>query len=126
TYLPTGVFRLHLYDDYTKPLALKLAREISGTLVIKDPKTGRDKEIPLVRSGRYLQATIGKQPLPAQMYAKVAFKPGDRDNRFDFSFDAFSKEPKAAPSTTMTTAMPAAPPASATPAAATAPTPAPD
>jgi hypothetical protein len=126
TYLTTGVFRLHLYDDYTKPLALKLAREISGTLVIKDPKTGRDKEIPLVRSGRYLQASIGKQPFPAQMYAKVVFKPGDRDNRFDFSFDAFSKEPKAAPSTTMTSAMPAAAPASATPDAASAPTPAPD
>jgi len=107
TYLPTGVFRMHLYDDYTKPLALKLAREISGTLVVKDAKTGRDKAIPLVRSGRYMQATIGKQPFPAQMYAKVAFKSGDRDTRFDFSFDAFSKEPKVAPSTTMTSAMPA-------------------
>ena len=105
---------------------MKLAREISGTLVIKDPKTGRDKEIPLVRSGRYLQATIGKQPLPAQMYAKVAFKPGDRDNRFDFSFDAFSKEPKATPSTTMTTGMPATSSAPATPVAAATPMPVPD
>ena len=25
TYLPTGVFRMHLYDDFTKPLTLKLA-----------------------------------------------------------------------------------------------------
>ena len=126
TYLPTGVFRMHLYDDYTKPLTLKLAREISGTLVVKDPKTGADKEIPLVRNGRYLQAALGKQPFPAQMYAKVAFKPGDRDTRFDFSFDAFSKEPKVAPSSTMTTAMPATSPAATTPAAATPPTPAPD
>jgi hypothetical protein len=130
TYLPTGVFRMHLYDDYTKPLALKLAREISGTLVVKDPKTGGDKEIPLVRNGRYLQAAIGKQPFPAQLYAKVAFKPGDRDTRFDFSFDAFSKEPKVAPSTTMTNAMPGTAPASTAPAAAApvtaAPTPAPD
>ena len=111
TYLPTGVFRMHLYDDYTKPLTLKLAREISGTLVVKDPKTGNDKEVPLLRNGRYLQAAIGKQPFPAQLYAKVAFKPGDRDTRFDFSFDAFSKEPKVAPSATMTTAMPATSPA---------------
>jgi len=126
TYLPTGVFRLHLYDDYTKPLALKLAREISGTLVIKDSKTGRDKEIPLVRSGRYLQAPIGKQPFPAQMYAKISFKPGDRDNRFDFSFDGFSKEPKVAPSTTMTGGMPATSSAPATPVAPATSPPAPD
>jgi hypothetical protein len=135
TYLPTGVFRIHLYDDFTKPLTLKLAREISGTLVVKDPKTGKDKEIPLVRNGRYLQAAIGKQPFPTQMYAKVAFKPGERDTRFDFSFDAFSKEPKVAPSTTMTNAMPGTAPASTAPAAAApvtaapvtaAPTPAPD
>jgi len=134
TYLPSGVFRMHLYDDYTKPLTLKLAREISGTLVVQDPKTGKDKEIPLVRNGRYLQAPIGKQPFPAQMYAKVAFKPGDRDTRFDFSFDGFSKEPKVAPSATTTAAMPATSPPSTTPAtspasttpAVTPPTPAPD
>jgi hypothetical protein len=126
TYLATGVFRMHLYDDYTKPLTLKLAREISGTLVVKDPKTGKDKEVPLVRNGRYLQAAIGKQPFPAQMYAKVAFKPGDNNTRFDFSFEAFSKEPKVAPSATMTTAMPAVSPASTTASAATPPTPAPD
>jgi hypothetical protein len=123
TYLPTGVFRMHLYDDYTKPLALKLAREISAVIVTKDPKTGREKEIPLVRSGRYLQAAIGKQPFPAQMYAKVTFRAGDRDTRFDFSFDAFSKEPKVAPSTTMTGAMPATPSAPVASVAA-APTPA--
>jgi len=109
TYLPAGIFRLHLYDDFTKPLSLKLAREISAVLVTKDAKTGKDKEVPLVRTGRYLQASIGKQPFPLQLFAKVKFKPGDRENRFDFSFDAFSKEPKVVPSTTMTGGMPAAP-----------------
>jgi hypothetical protein len=109
TYLPAGVFRLHLYDDFTKPLSLKLAHEISAVLVTKDAKTGKDKEVPLVRTGRYLQASIGKQPFPLQMFAKVKFKPGDRENRFDFSFDAYSKEPKVVPSTTTTGGMPAAP-----------------
>ena len=126
TYLPTGIFRLHLYDDYTKPLALKLAREISGVIVARDPKTGQEKEIRLARSGRYLQAPIGKQPFPAQMYAKVTFKPGDRDTRFDFSFDAFSKEPKVAPSTTMTNAMPVTPSAPMPPVAPTTSASAPD
>ena len=38
---------------------------MSATLVVKDPKTGKDKDVPLVRNGRYLQAAIGKQPFPA-------------------------------------------------------------
>jgi hypothetical protein len=117
TYLRTGVFRLHLYDDYTKPLPLKQVREVSAVLVAKDPKTGKEKEIPLARSGRYLQAPIGRRDLPAQMFARVTFKAGDHEHRFDFSFDGFSKEPKAVPATNMTSAMPVAFPASpATPA----------
>jgi hypothetical protein len=115
TYLPTGVFRLHLYNDYTKPLPLKQVREVSAVLVAKDPKTGTDKEIPLTRSGRYLQAPIGRRTFPAPMFAKVTFKAGDHEHRFDFSFDGFSKEPKTVPATSMTNAMPItplAPPAS--------------
>ena len=113
TYLASGVFRLHLYDDYTKPLPLKQVQEISALLVAKDTKTGNEKEIPLTRSGRYLQAPIGRQAFPAQMFAKVRFKTGEPQHRFDFSFDAFSKEPKVKPSTTMTGAMPMAPTAAA-------------
>ena len=86
TYLPTGVFRMHLYDDYTKPLTLKLAREISGTLVVKDPKTGEGQGNPTraqrpvsaggdwqaavpgadVREGR-LQARRSRHPLRFQL-----------------------------------------------------------
>jgi hypothetical protein len=120
TYLPTGVFRMHLYDDYTKPLPVAQVRTISGAVVVKDPRTGEDKTIPLTRSGQYLQGTVGKLPFPAVMYAKVKFKPEAPDNRFDFTFDSYSKEPApgAAPRTTSAapTAAPAAAPA--TPAAA--------
>ena len=122
TYLPTGVFRLHLYDDYTKPLPLKQVQEVSAVVVAKDAKTGQEKTIPLVRSGRYLQAPIGKQPFPTQMFAKVKFKAGEQEHRFDFGFDAFSKEPKVAPTTTMTGGMPTTVPAIA-PASAPAPVP---
>src|SRR6267378_2817828 len=44
TYLPSGVFRLHLYDDYTKPLPLKQLQEVSAVVVAKDAKTGKEKE----------------------------------------------------------------------------------
>jgi hypothetical protein len=115
TYLPTGVFRMHLYDDYTKPLPLAQVRAISGTLVVKEPRTGEEKTIPLTRSGQYLQGTIGKLPFPAVMYAKVKFKPDAPDNRFDFTFESYSKEPTAGAAPRTTNAAPTAAPA--TPAA---------
>jgi hypothetical protein len=117
TYLSSGVFRLHLYDDYTKPLPLAQAREVSASLFVKDPKTGKETAIPLARVGRTLQAPIGKHPLPTQMYAKVRFKPGGPQSRFDFGFEDFSKEPPKTATPTMTMNAPAssgmpAPPAS--------------
>jgi hypothetical protein len=118
TYLPSGVFRLHLYDDFTKPLPLAQVRAINAELVTKDPRTGQEKTVSLVRSGRYLQAGIGKLPLPAAMHAHVQFKPDGPHNRFDFTFETYSKEPAAAPTTTMTSAAPANAP---TPAPTTAP-----
>jgi heavy metal-binding protein len=134
TYLPTGVFRMHLYDDYTKPLPLAQVRTISGAVVVKDQRTGEEKTIPLTRSGQYLQGTVGKVPFPAVMYAKVKFKPDAPDNRFDFTFDSYSKEPApgAAPRTTSAapTGAPAttsaAPAASATTATSTSTSPAPE
>jgi hypothetical protein len=126
TYLPTGVFRMHLYDDYTKPLPLAQVRNISGTIVVKDQRSGEEKTILLTRSGQYLQGTIGKLPFPAVMYAKVKFKPDAPENRFDFTFDSYSKEPTAgaAPRTTSAapTAAPAAPAAASTPSTTTAST----
>jgi hypothetical protein len=111
TYLPSGIFRLHLYDDFTKPLPIAQVRMMTAEVVINDPRSGQEKKIPLVRTGRYLQAAIGKVPLPAKMYAHVQFKSGGPHNRFDFAFETYSKEPAAgaAPTATMTSAMPAAP-----------------
>jgi hypothetical protein len=121
TYLPTGVFRMHLYDDYTKPLPLAQVRNISGTVFVKDQRTGEEKTIPLTRSGQYLQGTVGKLPFPAVMYAKVKFKADAPENRFDFTFDGYSKEPAPGAAPRTTTAAPTAAPA--TPAAAPTPSP---
>lgn len=112
-YLPSGVFRMYLYDDFTKPLKAVDARPITARLVTKqvyDPSTAKENEIekyPLVRKGSYLEAPIGQRSLPARMSAKVTFKAGDKENLFDFTFDAFSKDP-AAPAT-VTSAAPAKP-----------------
>lgn len=112
TYLSTGVFRMHFYDDFTKPLPLAQVRTITAEVVVKDARTSEEKRIPLVRSGRSMQATVGKLPLPAPMYAHVQFKPDGPHNRFDFTFESYSKEPGTAPTATMTAA-PAASPAPA-------------
>jgi hypothetical protein len=116
TYLPSGVFRLHLYDDFTRPLPLADVRAIKADVVVKDARTGNEKTIALARSGRYMQAAIGKLPLPASMYAHVQFKPDGPHNRFDFTFDGYSKEPPAAPRVTSAAPAPAAatPPPAAT------------
>jgi hypothetical protein len=125
TYLPSGVFRLHLYDDYTKPLPAAQVRTITGSVVVKDLRSGQEKTVALTRNGPYLQGAVGKLALPAAMYAKVKFKADGPDNRFDFTFDGYSKEPApgAAPRTTSAApvAAPAPTPAAAAPAAAAPP-----
>jgi hypothetical protein len=108
TFLPSGVFRLHLYDDFTRPLTAALVQAMKAEVVVKDSPSGAEKTIPLVRSGRYMQARVGKLPLPAAMYARVQFKPGGAQNRFDFTFESYSKEPTAS-TATLTSSTPAAP-----------------
>jgi hypothetical protein len=123
TYLPTGVFRMHFYDDFTKPLPASQVAAMKATLVTTDPSTGKEVTTPLVRNGRTLQARIGKLPLPATMHAQVQFKADGPPNRFDFSFDSYSKEPVA--TATMTSAAPAtASPSSSTASAPAIPAPA--
>jgi Heavy metal binding domain len=112
-YLSTGVFRLYLYDDFTKPLPLDQVRAATARIVTKqtfDTATKATKELaaaPLVRNGRFLEARIGRLALPAQMTAKVSFKKGGPEHVFDFAFEGFSKEPPAG--TRLTTAAPMPP-----------------
>jgi hypothetical protein len=132
-YLPSGVFRLYLYDDFTRPLSLAKVRAISARIVTKqqfDPATRTTKEVsavPLVRNGRYLEGRIGALPLPAQMSAKVKFEPAAPEHLFDFTFDAYSKDPGVVRRVLTPMTSTTAPPVSTAAAAATpAPTPIPD
>ena len=114
-YLSTGMFRLYLYDDFTKPLPLNQVRDVTARIVTRqtfDAPTRTTKEIaaaPLVRNGRYVEARVGKLPLPAQMTAKVTFKRGDPEHVFDFAFESFSKEPAAGARITTAAPMPTPP-----------------
>jgi hypothetical protein len=103
-YPEPGVFRLYLYDNYSRPLPATVAR---GRAVVREEpdEGGRVREVqavPLVPSpdGRYLEARVGLLPLPAEITAKLTFQddqPGattsGEEARFDFVFAALSSEP---------------------------------
>src|SRR5437773_10115732 len=96
TYPKAGLFRMHFYDDFTKPLT---AKDFSGTIVVLD---ATDKEIAsfpltLARGGQTMEAQIKGATLPLKTAAKVKFDKGGPENRFDFTFTELSKEPPPAP-----------------------------
>jgi heavy metal-binding protein len=97
TYRDGGVFRMYLYDDFTKPLARDQVRLMTGRILMKGGAS-----IPLVpvQNGRYLEAKIGKLPFPAEMAAKLQFKSTSPEHHFDFTFPEYSKEPVAPVTTT--------------------------
>ena len=118
TYPRAGVFRLYLYDDFTRPLKaaeVKKITALSPVVVIQnvDPAThvstpGRSFALVGAPNGRYLEARVGSIALPASFQAKVKFPPTGRQSVFDFTFDRLTKEPTGSPTTTMTTTAPAA------------------
>jgi Heavy metal binding domain len=118
-YYASGAFRLYLYDDFTKPLPLQDVRATKARLILKD-----GKEVPLVRNGRFLEAKLGKLPLPVSVQAKVKFQETSPEHQFDFTFEKFSVDaPVPAATTTMTSATtPTAPPAAPSPSAGAATT----
>ena len=106
TYESDEIFRVYLYDDYTKPLPADLAKQVTGRIVTQetfDKATKTTKEIAAVplrlsRDGDYLEAPLGRLKLPADMTAKLKFKSGDQEYRFDFTFAEFSVDKAATPS----------------------------
>jgi hypothetical protein len=131
-YLPNGVFRLYLYDDFTKPLSPAKMTPIKARVVTQqtyDPATRTTKEItafPLVRNGRVLEARVGALPMPSRISAKVKFEPTGPEHLFDFAFDAYSRDPAAAPRVTTAAPSTSTPVPAATAAATPDPSPIPD
>jgi hypothetical protein len=104
-YSQDETFRVYLYDDYTKPLAPELAKQVAGRVVMKetfDPATRTTREISvaplaLAANGEYLEAHVGRMKLPAEMTAKVKFTRDTQEYRFDFAFPEFSVDASAVP-----------------------------
>lgn len=100
TYPQEGLFRLHLYDDYSKPLPAEKLKQVRGRIVTKetfDSATRTTREVvayPLVpsASGQYLEATIQPLSPPAQMTAKIRVAGDGPEYHFDFTFPVFSRD----------------------------------
>jgi hypothetical protein len=92
TYRSGGVFRMYLYDDFTRPLANDQVRQMTGRVITKG---GASFPLVPVQNGRYLEAKVGKIAFPAEMAAKVTFKASAPEHHFDFAFPEYSKEPAA-------------------------------
>ena len=57
----------------------------------------------------FVMVAVGMACGSFEYAGNVKFAPGGKDNRFDFTFPGYSKEPHATPTATMTNAAPAAP-----------------
>jgi len=89
TFPRAGLFRLYLYDDYTKPLARDRVRAVTGQVVIR----GATFRLTSARNGAYLEARLGSNSLPAEMQARLQFASSDaRQYVFDFNFSDYTTD----------------------------------
>jgi len=95
-----GMFRVYLYDDYTKPLSLELMKGITGRVVIKESfvaATRQTKELASAAlkigpGGEYLEARIDQAAVPMEMSAKLQFTGDTPEYRFDFAFTRYAED----------------------------------
>ena len=101
TYPLARVFRLYVYDDFARPLAVDRLRRVKARVVTRerfDPTTRKTTELgafPLRVSanGAYLEARVDAAAFPASMTAKVQFTADAQEQRFDFTFPALTQSP---------------------------------
>jgi Cu/Ag efflux protein CusF len=95
TFVAPGVFRVYFYDDLSRPL------QVDGfsAAAVKTNDAAREIGAPVLLSvaknpdRNAMEAAIPAAKLPINLKLKVKFKPGDKDQGFDFTFAEYSKEP---------------------------------
>jgi hypothetical protein len=96
TYPQAGVFRVFVYDDFTRPISLG-GITARVTAEASDPARRADTTAATIAlkpsaAGRYLEARVPLM-LPAQVSASIRFAAGGPEHRFDFQFAEYTKEP---------------------------------
>jgi hypothetical protein len=97
THPAASVFRLYVYDNYSKPFSPPgLAARVSEVRDLAGKRT--DVAVPFARTARgYYEARIPNLAVPATIAAKVRFEAADKEYHFDFIFSDYSKEPSFRP-----------------------------
>ena len=93
THPAASVFRLYIYDNYSKPFS---PPGLAGRIVEVQDTAGKrtDVAIPFTKTLRgYYEARVPSLAVPATIAAKVRFEATDKEYRFDFIFPDYSKEP---------------------------------
>ena len=94
THPSAGVFRLYVYDDYSRPF---VPTGFAGRIISVADASAKPVNIaiPFTRaaSGPVLEARVPRLALPATIAVTVRFQANDQEYRFDFPFVAYSKEP---------------------------------
>jgi len=93
THPSAAVFRLYIYDNYSKPFS---PPGLAGRIVEVVDAAGKraDVAVPFTGTSRgYYEARVPGLAVPATIAAKVRFEAHDKEYRFDFIFQDYSKEP---------------------------------
>jgi len=93
THPDRSLFRLYIYDNYSKPFSPPgLTARITEAAEAAGKRA--DVAVPFARTARgFYEARIPNLGVPATIAAKVRFEAGDKEYRFDFTFTDYSKEP---------------------------------
>lgn len=113
TYPSDGLFRAFFFDNFTKPLAPK---GFTGRVVFEEGgKETASFPLSLAKNGQTLEAQLKGMPAtpskttPVKLAAKLKFDPKTPEQRFDFIFAEYSKEPPTAPAASAPRSTAAAP-----------------
>ena len=90
-----GIFRVYVYDAFTKPLPPDQVKLVSGRVVVGDSENAPEVPLKLSRNGETLEADLGdKGSPPVTLTLLVRFpgmSPEARPELFTFPFDGYSK-----------------------------------
>jgi len=128
TYPRPGVFRVFVYDDYTRPAPLAGVTGRVATASTVDPALKQSREVDAYtlrpsKNKAYLEARLPPVGPPVAIAAQIRFTRSGEEYHFDFAFSAYSKEPlrTSQPTATMTSTLsPTSQESSSTPPAPTA------
>jgi hypothetical protein len=98
THPAAGIFRLYVYDAYSKPFSPPgLTARIVETTDKTDHRVPIDVPFKAVPRAKYWEANMPGAALPANIAVKVRFEAGDDEYPCDFLFYDYSVEPSARP-----------------------------